>query len=320
MQDQVLTIKKIDMPKLIITKTRRKIVRKPLENISFDLVEAKETETQSVFLSRYNLEGSGLKATGEVEKLENKKEIDIFTATNLICRNYHLPSLKVKTALQKLYSNQNIPINHLQDLFAQIEAQTNSYETVLEKITEALAIIKTMDENDQPIFEKDENGYFYHTVKMTKNILHEYDKKLANPNNLGFHYTPYNFDSDPEQDFFEKILPSLNLKKQEIQDIYFIGGLTDQKHTDFYFEWKDEFGNYHNYFPDFLIVLKTQKFVIVEIKQVGKEQDPEVMAKAQAVRQIQNINPEKFRYEILYTESPVNTQKIQTVVNHLENM
>lgn len=322
MEEQVLTIKKSDMPKLVITKTRRKIVRKLLENKSFDLKEAKESETEGIFLSRYNLDSSGLKATGEVEKIENNKEIDIFTATNLICRNYHLQSLKVKTALNKLYPNQSLPTNHLQDLFAQIEAQTTNYETVLEKITEALAIIKTMDENNQPIFEKDENGYFYNTIRynknLTKHLLHQEDEKLANPNNLGFHYTPYNFDSDPEQDFFEKILPQLNLKKQEIQDIYFTGGLTNPNYSDFYFEWKDEFGNYHNYFPDFLIVLKTQKFVIVEIKQVGKEQDPEVMAKAEAVRQIENINPEKFRYEILYTESPVNTQKIQTVINHLE--
>jgi type III restriction enzyme len=324
MEEQVLTIKKSDMPKLVITKTRRKIVRKSVENISFDLKEAKEGEVHSIFLSKYNLDGTGLKATGEVEKIENNQEIDIFTATNLICRNYHLQSLKVKTALNKLYPNQSLPTNHLQDLFAQIEAQTTNYETILEKITEALVIIKTIDENNQPIFEKDEKGYFYHTIRynknLTKHLLHQEDPKLANPNNLGFHYTPYNFDSDPEQDFFEKVLPQLNLKKQEIQDIYFTGGLTNPNYSDFYFEWKDENGNYHNYFPDFLIVLKTLKFVIVEIKQVGKEKDPEVMAKAQAVRQIQNINPEKFRYEILYTESPVNTQKIQTVINHLENL
>ena len=232
--------------------------------------------------------------------------------------------MKVKTALNKLYPNQSLPTNHLQDLFAQIEAQTTAYETVLEKITEALAIIKTMDENNRPIFEKDENGYFYHTIRynknLTKHLLHQDDEKLANPNKLGFHYTPYNFDSDPEQDFFEKILPQLNLKQQEIQDIYFTGGLTNPNYSDFYFEWKDENGNYHNYFPDFLIVLKTQKFVIVEIKQVGKEEDKEVENKKKAVEQIQNINPEKFRYEILYTESPVNTQKIQTVINHLENL
>ena len=324
MEEQILTIKKSDMPRLVITKLRRKIVRKSVENISFNLVEAKESETQSVFLSRYNLDSSGLKATGEVEKIEKTQEIDIFTATNLICRNYHLPSLKVKIALNKLYPNQNLPINHLQDLFAQIEAQTTNYETVLEKITEALAIIKTIDENNQPIFEKDENGYFYHTIRynknLTKHLLHQEDEKLTNPNKFGFHYTPYNFDSDPEQDFFEKILPRLNLKKQEIQDIYFTGGLTNPNYTDFYFEWKDENGNYRGYFPDFLIVLKTQKFVIVEIKQVGKEQDPEVLSKERAVRQIENINPEKFRYEILYTESPVNTQKIQTVINHLENL
>jgi hypothetical protein len=323
-ESQVLSILKTDMPKLVITKTRRKVIRKELQDITFDLKPAKAQEVQAVFLSRYNLDTAGLKATGEVEKIQDTKEVDIFTATNLISRNYHLQSLKVKTALKKLYPDQSIPMSHLQDLFDQIEAQTTNYETVFEKITEALAIIKTMDENNKPVFEEDENGYFYHTIRynknLTKHLLHKDNPDLSNDRNLGFHYSPYNFDSGPEQDFFEKILPILNLKKEEVQDIYFTGGLTNSKYSDVYFEWKDENDNYRNYFPDFLIVLKNQKFVIVEIKQVGKEQDPEVIAKARAVQQIQDINPDKFRYEIIYTESPVNTQKIQTVINHLDNL
>lgn len=36
----------------------------------------------------------------------------------------------------------------------------------------------------------------------------------------GFHCVPYNFDSAPKSDFFEKILRDLNLACDEVRDIY----------------------------------------------------------------------------------------------------
>ena len=50
----------------------------------------------------------------------------------------------------------------------------------------------------------------------------------------GYHYTPYNFDSRPESDFYEKVLRELNLEAAEVQDVYFTGAITDPRRTDLY--------------------------------------------------------------------------------------
>ena len=37
---------------------------------------------------------------------------------------------------------------------------------------------------------------------------------------LGFHYTPYDFDSNPEKNFFEQVLTELDVHPDEVEDIY----------------------------------------------------------------------------------------------------
>lgn len=90
--------------------------------------------------------------------------------------------------------------------------------------------------------------------------------------NFGHHYAPYNFDSKPEMSFFaDYLLPHIEVNPEEVEDIYFTGGLTDPGKTDFFVEYKDDKGHWRNYFPDFIIRLKGKgkkpgKCLIVEIK------------------------------------------------------
>ena len=74
-----------------------------------------------------------------------------------------------------------------------------------------------------------------------------------NPADLGFHYTPYNFDSRPEVEFFERMLEELNLAPADIEDIYFTGALTSPNKTDFRIEYRDVDGHWRSYVPDFII-------------------------------------------------------------------
>ena len=59
---------------------------------------------------------------------------------------------------------------------------------------------------------------------------------------FGFHYDPYNFDSNPERDFFEAVLRELNLHPGDVEDVYFTGGITDPAKTDFHVEYRGEDG------------------------------------------------------------------------------
>ena len=146
---------------------------------------------------------------------------------------------------------------------------------------------------------------------------------------FGFHYDPYNFDSNPEKSFFEEMLRHLNLNIEEVEDIYFTGTLTDPAKTDFFIEYKDEKGKWRRYTPDFLIRKKpgrgrrkgTGRVYIVEIKREhdrGHSIDGETGRKALAVRAWEKLNPDQLRYEMIFTDTEsVNaddTKDVQTFI------
>ena len=170
------------------------------------------------------------------------------------------------------------------------------YIITKEEVEVALALIKPQNFNEE---EKDNQ-----TIYTTEIIYHK-DKEefllrygqFKEENKFGFHYSPYNFDSNPEKDFFEQLLVMLNENPSDVEDIYFTGAITDPNKTDFIFEYKGKDGNCHNYTPDFLIKKKNGKMFIVEIK--GEPyREPE---KEKIIKEIEGLNPDRLKYEILIT-------------------
>ncbi len=113
----------------------------------------------------------------------------------------------------------------------------------------------------------------------------------------------------------------LNEDPDNVEDIYFTGGLTDPKKTEFFFEYMGKDGKWHTYTPDFLIRQKNGKIVIVEIKMErlrNDEIDGEKGLKAAKVREIEGLNPDKLKYEILFTDTDKiefeNMQKIESII------
>ena len=145
----------------------------------------------------------------------------------------------------------------------------------------------------------------YHKDK--EDLLLSWRALLAqNPHGFGFHYDPYNFDSAPEKDYFGRVLDALNLHPDEVEDIYFTGALTDPRKTDFYVEYRGIDDRWHRYSPDFVIRRKDGKAFIVEIKAERERQHPvdgEQGRKALAVREWVDLNPERLKYEVVFTGS-----------------
>ena len=108
---------------------------------------------------------------------------------------------------------------------------------------------------------------------------------LDDTHDVSFHYTPYDFDSGPEQNFFKTILATLNQSVADVEVFLFTGSLTNTKKTDFHFEYKGTDNNYHRYFPDFVIVKNTGEFYIVEIKSENERRDPDVSSEKESVVQ-----------------------------------
>jgi type III restriction enzyme len=120
---------------------------------------------------------------------------------------------------------------------------------------------------------------------------------------FGFHYNPYNTDSNPEKSFFELLLEHIGLHPDRVEDIYFTGAITDPRKTDFFVEYKDEDGKWHRYTPDFIIRRKDGKCLIVEIKAERDRNhtiNGENGRKAMALRQWENLNPDRLKYQMLF--------------------
>jgi hypothetical protein len=158
-----------------------------------------------------------------------------------------------------------------------------------------------------------------------ENLLASWDVWRDRADGLSFHYDPYNFDSNPEQNFLEQLLSLLKQDMAKIDDIYFTGAITDPKQTDFYVEYKDEDGQLHRYSPDFVIRFKDGKCLIVEIKAVRFESEinedlargpgqaavhPEGR-KAVALHRLARRNPDRLKYQIIFAQGDaVNTSDV----------
>lgn len=313
-QEVVLRIQEKDLPKLIITRSVCRVVRTEKASTEIQLTlptdVVEKLPIRSILTPDFTRSGTlspltdvGYSDEDIVEVLE--RTTDCYTLARRIARNYHLLVMDMLTELKRLYPEGEVPNGHLDPLCKQIDSQLQDYETIKETVTEALALIHIYDDEGNPIFEeKDDDGFYIHRLRVQKskiNLLCN-QEDIDDKHDVSFHYTPYNFDSNPELNFFETILATLDIAVEDIEAFLFTGGLTDTKKTDFHFEYKGADGNYHRYFPDFVIVKNTGEFFIVEIKSEGERGHPIVEAKAKAVEYLKDLQPDKhFDYNIIYT-------------------
>ena len=294
-KEQELIVKKPNPPKLEIKVKELKIIEDKEKPFVLKLKKP-EIENKKIIVNTANLQNNQVQETGDYEKISNNEQISLLLTSNIIATKYHLKNLEVLKELQKIYQENEIPEIHLQELFKQIDKTKENYKTIKEITTRIMAIIKTEEG-----FQKSEDGkYYFHTIRFKERNSPIF-KHNTNDSQYGFHYEPYNFDSKPENDFFEKILNITNSNATDIEDIYFTGGLTTPDKTDFHFQYKGQDGKYHQYYPDFLIRKKNGEVFIVEIKSEKDRGDFNVIAKETAVQEISNINENKIKYVVLYT-------------------
>lgn len=312
----VLKLRKTRLPPLVVTQVIRTVVprqdpaglplifRKPrtgsgsMMRSVFTIMERQATERV-------------LQQIGNAVEIEIAEEcVDPHTAAVRFAETYRLSVWAVFDELIRLYgAEQGIPFRHVNALADQIEAQTRRYEIKEEKVDVALALvkpegfIKTIGLDGAEVY----TAEIRYPVDRERCLLNVEDMR-DNKGGFGFHYTPYNFDSNPEKSFFEEMLAQLNVSPSEVEDIYFTGALTDPGKTDFFVEYKDEDGKWRRYTPDFIIRKKGKagKCMIVEIKSEDRRQHPldgENGRKALALRRWENLNPDRLKYQMIFTDS-----------------
>ena len=314
-QTKQLIVKKENPPKLEINTIERKIIQDQSKPFFLQL-QKPQTADIGITKSVLNLQDNKLNNTADVTQILVQNNISILNAASVIATKYHLTTLAVLKELQKIYTEGTMPQSHLQAFFLQIDAHKKDYTETIVTIKKVLAIIKTAEG-----FQKSADGkYYFHTIKFQEGKSPIFKENTAG-SKYGFHYEPYNFDSNPENDFFEKILNVISSKPQEIEDIYFTGGITSPDKTDIHFEYKGIDGKYHKYYPDFLVRKKSGEVFIIEIKASNKQHDPDVVAKEKAVQEIANINENKIKYCVLYTENKTiatNNQNYLDIINFIK--
>ena len=319
-----ITLRKVKLPPLIITQLIRTVVRKETpQKTALKLqkpakVAPTKIERLTFAISRQSATQSILQQTGDTLQIAAAPDtLDLYTAANELARIYRLDPWAVLDELRSIYGGSDeIPVAHLADLGGQIEQLYSHYEVKEETVERALALVKT-DGFDRKL---DANGTETYTAEIRYPVDREHliahyadwqSRHAGKSAAFGFHYTPYNFDSNPELSFFETLFEHVGIHPEHIEDIYFTGAITDPRKSDFFVDYLGEDNRWHRYTPDFIIRRKDGRCLIIEIKAENQRHDPvhgEQGTKALAVRQWEKLNPDKLRYQMIFVKDDVLTR------------
>ena len=321
-----IVLRKLAIPPLVVTKIVSRVERRPGSERPLTL--ERPTGAGGTGLKRARLTVAEQVSTprvlvqlGDSVMIETAPdELDTYAAAVQLAGAYRVDLWTVYDELRRLYGTEDVPANHVPDLARQVERSAGEYERKEERVEFALALVrpegftKDIDASGTEVYTA-EIGY----PKDREHLLLSWEALRArNPHNFGFHYDPYDFDSNPEKSCFEQLLAELHVHPDDVEDLYFTGALTNPAQTDFYVEYKDDKGKWRRYTPDFVIRRKDGRVLIVEVKAAmhrptveaelaaGKAVSKEGR-KALAVKKWEHLDPAKLKYEILFTESDVVT-------------
>lgn len=314
-----LVLRKLDIPDLYVTQVVRTVVKKDAPVKPLKLQRPMTTATAKLTRRTYTLAKQlatpgVLRQQGDVDYIAVAADaLDTYAAAVDLAARYRLDPWAILDELRRVYGQEDVPQAHLDELARQVEQQTRAYEVREETVEKALALVR----KDGFTLETAADG----TESYVAEIVYPLNKEHLllrwealrdkNTGDFGFHYDPYHFDSRPEMDLFEQLLAQLNLRPEEVEDIYFTGGLTDRNKTDFHIQYKDARGKWHTYTPDFIVRKKPKKgrkpgsgrVYILEVKPESERDDPingVSGAKALAMRRLEGVNPERLKYEIVF--------------------
>lgn len=320
----IITLLKVKLPPLVVKQLVRTVVRKDVPPDAVLKLEKptkvaeSKIERLSFAISRQSATKAILQQTGETLKIDAVPDtLDLYTAANELAGTYRLDAWAILDELRRIYAGADeIPAAHLADLGEQIEKRFSRYEVKEETVERALALVKP--EGFDRTLTHDGTETYTAEIRYpvgSEPLIAKYElwkeRNAGKSADFGFHYTPYNFDSNPELSFFETLFDHIGLHPDQIEDIYFTGAITDPRKSDFFVEYRGEDDRWHRYTPDFVVRRKDGRCLIVEIKADNLRKDPvngEKGSKALAIRQWEKLNPEKLRYQMVFVKDAVLTR------------
>lgn len=332
-----IKLRKVKIPPLVLKQTVTRVQRSasPLPPLVLSRPDEQAEGTitrQSFDLSSTSTRGEILTASSESETLSTAAEtVDLYTAATRLAAVYRSDVWTIKSQLAAIYPEGVVPQTHLGSLAQQVEKATSAYDTVEEHVDVALALVKPEG------FDYDNETDTY-TAEITYPVTREHlllsweHCQSSNAHDFGFHYAPYNFDSQPEADFFTTLLHQLNLRPDDVENFYFTGALTSASKTDFAIEYKDTDGKWRSYTPDFVLRRKDGRCLIIEIKSEQHEAsinedlnrasagEPPIThegIKAVALRRWTGLNADSLKYEFVYAGVTLRPGATDTAIHYI---
>ena len=272
--------------KIKINKVKREYnVTKKTDNkgiVNFDLDNRLYEKYEAQVLQRKGLTStSGQKVLDITDSLE-KREFSAYMLVAEIARyfnNEEISCLLIKETLEKSSDGMEKilqKVNAYNDILYDVVIpvlfnhfyKITSTETPL---SEEICLVKVTGENNFVCVRRCDDAL---AVSNTDDDVQDFVEKSFNLN-------CYCFDSVPEKEFFKQALGD-----DEIEKIYFTGMLLANE-TEFVISYIDPTTSIvRNYFPDFLIKTTDKKWHIIEVKADFQMNDPVVLAKEEAARQM----------------------------------
>lgn len=226
-----------------------------------------------------------ISAEEDYTQFKDKREFSELTLIAEISRYLNLSPLKIKSIISD--SEQGLPeavkiVNEFNEvLFDWIIPKMFNY------IYELLEY-ERQEEDEITLVKEPEEGFY--RVKAKPNLrasLH--DPKYSSFLEKTFHLDNYCFDSNPENHLFWTLLHD-----EKIDRIWFTGMLTHGQ-SDFAINYIDPVSHtLRAYYPDFLVQMNDNSYVIVEVKGDNKIDDEVVRAKEIYARQLADVNSMRY--------------------------
>ncbi|UVI38240.1 TnsA endonuclease N-terminal domain-containing protein [Qipengyuania spongiae] len=290
-------------PPIVLTITRRRELfqtrrKDEPEKLSFDLSDAAMEQYRATLRRRKAVNAAAEEQVDVTDRLENRT----FSEYTLIAE------------VARYFAGDGVSPFDIGDMLAETEVglgrlvhavnMSNDilHDLIVPTVFQALFEIKTFED---PVEEQIElvKGYNPETNRVPSftfrakpHLVASRDfPRYADTRHRTFHLDHYCFDSQPEVDFFEKVL-----KLNDGDKIYFTGMLVHGQ-SGFRVNYiHPESHTVCNYYPDFLILREDGTTHLVEVKSAWKAEDPVVVAKQEAAERL--AEGSQFHYAMLTKE------------------
>lgn len=242
--------------------------------INFE-IDSWDTDKYRAYHERQKLSHCKLESQNNAEEVTAQKihrTWSAYTLTAEIARYLCISPIKVEKILRESVDGIDallVKINQFNELL---------YDKLIPFIFDQLYEIEEYEKKDTKdillVNDPEGGSFFIHGKNELSDFYDEWLSKDPAKAGKSFHLDKYIFDSQPEKDFFERII---NL--DEIKEIFFTGMLTHGQ-SDFYINYIDpDTKNVRCYYPDFLIKTKSGEYLVIEVKASNQIDDPVVQAK-----------------------------------------